>query len=174
MENHKVAETSPYEMKYMAKHPVEAAYELSREELKSSRVVEQLRINQSWIVNVGGEWIPLLEFLGMSGNELHAKPTTDYSMADALLAPRAQWTPGSIFSLVLRLLGVFLLFEVFRGGVSLVSGIVATSEPPVHVPWPLSWASVITLGCYLAAGFYLVLGSRALVAWVFSKGDQSK
>jgi hypothetical protein len=156
-------------MKFMAKHPNGAAYELTREELQAPSVVQQLEINESWLVRVGTDWIPLPAFLRTAPDEINErKAAAADSRTDSFLAASARWTPASVFSLTLRLAGLYLLLQVFSGVVALISGVVISKDLPMPMPervWP---SAVIAYLCYLGLGVYLVLGARSFVAWVFS------
>jgi hypothetical protein len=89
-------------MKYTAKHPDRAAYDLSREEMVSPQVIQELLINDEWIVRVGQRWVPMKEFLtGAVAESVESLP--DPSAGDAA------WTPMTVFSLILRVTGLFVL-----------------------------------------------------------------
>jgi hypothetical protein len=159
-------------MKFMARHPNGAAYELTREELSAPNVVQQLQIDDSWTVRVGADWVPLPAFLRTAPDEISERTASvANSRAGAFLAASARWTPASVFSLTLRLVGLFLLFQVFSGTVALISGVAISKDLPLPMPdrvWP---SAVIAYLCYLGLGVYLVLGARSFVAWVFSLGN---
>lgn len=148
-------------MKFSAKHPAGQAYELSREEMHQPEMIRQLGINKLWMVKNGSEWIPMGEFLALPAGQLQKSQA-----ADPLLAAGAPWSPGSVFALVLRLLGLYLVFEVFRSLLNDISGLLTTPEV-IPTPWLVVLPIALSYGAYLIVGLYLLAGPRALLAWIF-------
>jgi hypothetical protein len=154
-------------MKFLAKHPAGQTYELTREEMQQPRVIAQLGINDSWTVEESGQWIPLATFLGLPIGQLQASPPNlGLLAAGSLLAAHAPWSPGSLFALVLRLLGLYLVFEVFRSILNEISSLLTATEV-LPAPGLVLIPVAISYGCYLVVGLYLLAGPRALLAWIF-------
>jgi|GEM_PF-2994565 len=160
-------------MKFLAKHPAGQIYELTREEMQRPALISELGINELWTVNHSGEWIPMATFLGLSGGQFQpAQPNTSglpnlaTLAAGSLLAASAPWTPGSLFALILRLLGLYLVFEVFRSLLTEISSLLTILEA-VPTPDIALLPIAISYGFYLIVGLYLLAGPRALLAWIF-------
>jgi hypothetical protein len=160
-------------MKFLAKHPAGQTYELTHAEMQHPALISELGINELWTVHHGGEWIPMATFLGLSGGQFEPAqpnisdlPSLGTLAAGPLLAASAPWTPGSLFALILRLLGLYLVFEVLRSLLAEISGLLATPEA-LPTPGTALLPIAISYGSYLIVGLYLLAGPRALLAWIF-------
>ena len=132
-------------MKYATKHPDGTTYYLTFEEMQSPQLIKQLNIDSSWTVKDGEKWVSINAFIWEQNQKQNLQPTKKTTLStDNLLAADAPWTPGSVFGLVVRLVGLYLIWHGTNGFVDLVSGFPpkndtlvgwnhsATHQPQIH------------------------------------------
>ncbi len=173
--------------KYTAKHPEGAAYDLTREEMVEPKTVRSLGISEVWVVRVRDQWVPIRDFLsgGVSGNLAAssmaaspvagttgtAGPTYQPEDADAL------WTPITVFSLALRLLGVLLFIWVVCQVISGLGWLLMESDARRFLPalpaGVIAMAVVQNLFLLLLGG-YFIQGAPGLVRWAFPDFKKQK
>ncbi|MBT5927455.1 MAG: hypothetical protein HOH33_12635 [Verrucomicrobia bacterium] len=166
-------------MKYTIKHPNGTTHDLTIEEMQSTQLIQQLQIDASWSVKDGEIWVSLNAFLWEQTQKQNQQPTKkpnkkDNAWRNALLAADATWCPGSVFGLVVRLLGLYFIWHGTEGFVDLITGF-----PPIIVP-SLRGITVpptnprfitvllISIG-YFITGLYLIRKPHDLVSLAFPK-----
>jgi hypothetical protein len=161
-------------MKYTAQPPNGPAYELTREEMQNPTFIHKLKIDASWLVRVGSEWIPMVTFLEKPLVAFALPPVIhETARTDALLSSEAPLTPGSLFALALRLAGAYLLLQVVLNIIRLLSQMVAQGRLAPEFMEQI-WIQAVLLQIGPAfVGFYLITGARGLVLWVFKGSDSA-
>lgn len=150
-------------MKYLAKHPDQAAYELTPEEMISPRLKGELLISDEWIVRVGDKWVPIQDFLG-------GKLPPASTLAPA--KPEAPLTPKTAFAVALRILGVCLLTVFAYGCWSALWTVTFHSDVLRLMPASVIGRAIGESLFFLIAGAYLLTGAPSLVRWAF-QSDRS-
>jgi hypothetical protein len=160
--------------KYTAKHPDGTTYELTLEEMQSPQIIQQLQIDSSWSVKMGEKWESFNAFLWEQNQKQTHKPVKS---ADGATLPKSklameidtQWSPGSVFGLAVRLVGLYLALKGAEGFVTLVVGFSDISmNARGGVPAPsignLFFKGALVNTAYLVLGLFLVRRPHTLVS----------
>ena len=150
-------------MKYMAKGPDGLSYQLTREELETPSVVQQLKLDDTWVIRVGDEWFPLPKFRELTADQLRDRSEQKSGAIENAFAPNARWTPASVLCLVIRIIGFYFLTQVAQGLVSLFT----TLTTPGGISFRMWVGPILSYICYVILGLYLLMGARTIVNFAF-------
>lgn len=155
-------------MKYTTKHPDGATYDLTIEEMRMPHLVQQLQISSLWKVLVEGEWMALPAFLESKGQTMCSEQgaTSQENLAN-MLSAEAPWTPGAVFGMIVRLLGLYLVWIGFHGWMGIWLSPFST-DAPMKVLLSIVFGLISPFGLYLLVGLYILLRPHRLVSIVFS------